>query len=145
MEEMIGNSKYVTEIKSPDSPPINPSDLVPTNGGVDFTKKQPDIIVKLTPGNEKPIFKIEFPNPNDNLKIVKITLFPVDKSKEPEVIPAANANQPIYPNSLEPVDKIKIEIISTTDNRNPKNVEISVQSCSLETTVAPVLTTTQPG
>ena len=145
MEEMIGNPKYVTEVKSPGLPIINPTDLVPTNGGVDFTKKQPEIIVKLTPGNEKTIFKIEFTNPDDNLKQVKVTLYPVDESKEPEVIPATSANQPIYPNSLEPVDKIKIEVVSTTDNKNPRNVEISVQSCSLDTTVAPLTTTTQPG
>lgn len=137
----MGNPRYISDVES--NPFVFPKNLVPNNGGANLKKIPAELIIKMTPKNEKPIYKIEFPNPDDNLKEVKVTLFPVDKSKEPEVIPATDANQPIYPSYTEPVNKIKIEIISTTDNKNPKNVEISVQSCSPEssTPIIPLTTT----
>ena len=139
MEEMIGNPKYITDVKAnnlpDDSAPINPANLVPNNGGVDFPIKNPELKVVLTPGNEKLIFKIEFPNPNDNLEKVDITLIPLDSSKSPEVINNADANKPIYPSSAEPVKEIIIKVVSTIENKNAENVEISIQSCSFETTI----------
>ena len=115
MEEMVGNPKYITDIKATNLPdnaaPINPADLIPSNGGVDFPIKNPELKVELTPGNEKPIFKIEFTNPNDNLEKVDITLIPLDSSKSPEVINNADANKPIYPSSSEPIKEIIIKVV----------------------------------
>ena len=131
MKEMMGKPNYITDIKT--NPFVFPKDLVPGNGGGEFNNLPAYLNIIATPGNEKPINKIEFPNKQDNLKEVKIVLVPVDSSKQPEEITSTNPNEPIFPTSLEPVKEIQITITKTNNGDKPKNVEISVQSCFQET------------
>ena len=131
MGEMNGNPRYITDISS--NSRISPNDLVPGEGGAKFDDLPASVTLIATPGNEKPINKIEFPNKQDNLKEVKIVLVPVDSSKQPEEITSTNPNEPIFPTSLEPVKEIQITITKTNNGDKPKNVEISVQSCFQET------------
>ena len=140
MDEMVGNPKYITTI-TVDNKPINPSDISPNGGGIDLPNTNKDIKLTVTPGSERPIFKIEFPN-DDNIKEVKIVLKPVDDKKTPEVIITDKPNEPIYPNSPENIKEIIITVISTTDGKKPQDIEVSVESCSPEaTTITTTLTT----
>lgn len=135
----MGNPSYITDIVS--TPFIFPKVLVPGNGGVDL-KPNAELKIQITPGNERPIFKIEFLN-EENLKEVKIELKSVD-GKIVEVINNKNPDRPIYPSSQDKIKEIVINIISVFSVDQVDNVEISVQSCSPESTqiTTPVSLTT---
>lgn len=135
----MGNPRYITDVES--TPFIFPKVLVPGNGGVDL-KPNAELKIKITPGNERPIFKIEFLNEN-NLKEVKIELKSLD-SKIVEVINTENPDRPMYPTSQDKIKEIVITIISVFSVDKQDNVEISVQSCSPESTLitTPVSLTT---
>lgn len=142
MDEMIGNPLYISVIKTDSKEIVNPSDVAPSGGGISLKSTSSFIKLSLTPGNERPIYKIEFPNRKDNLKEVKIELIPLDVSKASETITTDKPNQPIYPTSTERVKEIVITVNSIKEGDTaPTNIEISVKSCSPETTT----TTIQPG
>lgn len=145
MEEMVGNPKYISLIETKLDKPVNPADIAPNGGGVDLPETPTTVTLKVTSGSERPINKIEFPNPRDNLKKVTIELIPLDGSKPKETITVEDADKPIYPTSLENIKEIRIIINEVKRGDEPKNVEISVQSCSPESTATTTKTSTTTG
>lgn len=139
---MVNNPLYISLIKTDSNEIVNPSEVAPSGGGISLKSTSSFIKLSLTPGNERPIFKIEFPNRKDNLKEVKIELIPLDASKITETIISDKPNKPIYPTSTEKVKEIVITVNSIKKGDTvPSNIEISVKSCTPETTT----TTIQPG
>lgn len=147
MDELVGNPEFISTVET--NPPLNPKEnprvLVPGNGGATFENvTEVTIVAKFTPGKEVPVNKIVLPNPNSNAEIVAVKIFKAPDDKNPEVILSNNGKEPIYPTTTEPVSKIQI-VITSSDGLPLHGVEISIQSCSHETTVSTpgVPTTTQ--
>ena len=137
MEELIGNPKYISDIETKENIPI--IKFTPGYDGADFTSQNPEIVIKITPGNELKINKLQLPKTDSNVQTVEVILKKLDGS-QPEKITITEPNQIVYPTSSE-ISQIVVKILETTDGEPPRNVVISVQSCSEEATT----TVTTPG
>lgn len=132
MVELMGNPQYITDVET--TPFVFPYELVPGSGGANLKRLPAELIIKFHPGFESPVNKISIPNKDTNVKEYKVELIKLDDSK-PEIYTSNNASQPIIIDSTDRIKTIIFTIISTTDNAYPKNVEISIQSCSPQPTV----------
>ena len=138
MDEIIGNSNIVT-ITSTNN--IDPKNFIPGSGGATFRSKQPEITIRFIKDKERPVSRIDFPN-SDNVKEVKITLVPADGKKQPQEFDKVDASKPFLTPITEDIKQIRIKVISTNNNKNVENLEISVKSCSQETTIVSTTRTT---
>lgn len=140
MDELVNNPRYVSMIET--KPFILFNQFFPGSGGAELTTLPAILTIKMTPGNEISINKIEFANKKTNIKDFKIELVKLDSSKGTETINGKNIYDPVFVSSTDRIREIIITIISTKNKKNASSVEISVKACLPETTKVPESTST---
>ena len=116
-----------------------------------------ELIIKFNPENSVPVKKFVLPNKDTNVNEYKVE-FIGSNGKSIEERTSKNPTEPILVNSPENVVSIVLTIISTNDGKNPRNVEISIQSClpkqtqqtqqttpTIPSTTSEIFTTFSPG
>ena len=106
---------------------------MPGSGGAELKNLPAELIIKFNPENSVPVKKFVLPNKDSNVNEYKVE-FIGSNGKSVEERTSKNPTEPILVNSPENVVSIVLTIISTNDGKNPRNVEISVQSCLPKTT-----------
>lgn len=132
MDELINDPRYVSNIET--KPFILFNQFFPGSGGAELTTLPATLTIKMTPGNEVSINKIEFTNKNTNIKDFKIELVKLESGKGTETINGKNIYDPVFVSSTDKIREIIITILSTRNKKNASSVEISVKACLPETT-----------
>jgi hypothetical protein len=126
MIEILDNFQYVSNINT--SPFVFPDELYQENEGVDFAKLPVSIEIEINPEKYIDTFKIEFMDKTTNIKNFNVEIDSMNVISNISSLSYLHSQK--NSSNLKQIKNIKIIIVNTNDNNNPKNVKLSLKTCS---------------
>ena len=125
MKEIFDSPTYVSNIVS--KPFVFPDELYTQNNGANFTTLPVSIYILFTPDHIFDLLEIEFTDDSTNVKRFELILnnnFSIVNELKHTLL----VNSTVL-SDIGKLNDINITILETFDNKNPKNVKLSLKAC----------------